>query len=74
MLEQIRFLHGSISLNNFGRFLKSSIIIWLLSIEPWGSHFIIPKNTEMIYPFIFAGLGAITFAHSFVINKMFNLK
>lgn len=72
ILEQLTYLYGNKSFRSFKRYLKSSSLIWLISVGGiFGLFYIVRDNTEFFMPLFFAFLGAITFAHSFIIMKMF---
>lgn len=70
--EQLDYLYGEISFASFRRYLRSSAIVWLISIGGiFGLYFLIRDNEKLFLPLLFAFLGAITFAHSFIISEMF---
>lgn len=74
ILEQQSFLYGEISLRTFLTYVKSSFLIWLVSIVAIILLFIWLEDEAVFLPVLFAFLGAITFAHSFTISRMFTLK
>ncbi|MCW5520648.1 Brp/Blh family beta-carotene 15,15'-dioxygenase [Aureitalea sp. L0-47] len=72
---QLKYLYGEVSLPSFKLYLKSSSIIWAISVGSMLMLFYIFKdNQEIIMPLFFAFLGAITFAHSFIITRMYGQK
>lgn len=74
ILEQQSFLYGEITMQSFARYVKSSFFIWLISIVSIGLLFVWIADYTILLPVLFAFLGAITFAHSFTISRMFTLK
>jgi Brp/Blh family beta-carotene 15,15'-monooxygenase len=74
MLEQINFLYNEVSIKSFLKYLKSSFLLWLISISSLFLTFFLLQNEAYLYPLVFAFLGSITFAHSFIISWMFSLK
>ena len=72
ILEQLTYLYGDKSLLSFKRYLRSSSIIWLVSVSAiFVLFYIVRNNADLFLALFFAFLGAITFAHSFIIMKMF---
>jgi Brp/Blh family beta-carotene 15,15'-monooxygenase len=74
ILEQQSFLYGEVSFRTFVTYVKSSFFIWLVSIVSIVLLFFWLEDEAVFLPVLFAFLGAITFAHSFTISKMFRLK
>ena len=74
IIEQQSFLYGEVSFRTFFIYLKSSFLIWLISIVSIVLLFVWLKDDAVFLPVLFAFLGAITFAHSFTISRMFKLK
>ncbi|MDB4027763.1 Brp/Blh family beta-carotene 15,15'-dioxygenase [Flavobacteriaceae bacterium] len=72
IVEQLDYLYKEISWKSFLKYIKKSFVVWLISIMGIGSLLYFFKDDKQIFlPIIFSFLGAITFAHSFVISKMF---
>jgi len=72
IVEQLDYLYKEISWKSFLKYIKKSFVVWLISILGIGSLLYFFKDDKQIFlPIIFSFLGAITFAHSFVISKMF---
>ena len=72
IVEQLDYLYKEISWKSFLKYIKKSFLVWLISIVGIGSLLFFFKDDKQIFlPIIFSFLGAITFAHSFVISKMF---
>jgi Brp/Blh family beta-carotene 15,15'-monooxygenase len=74
IFEQQSFLYGEVSIKTFILYIKSSFVIWLISITALGLLFLWIEDEKILLPLMFAFLGAITFAHSFTISKMFMKK
>jgi Brp/Blh family beta-carotene 15,15'-monooxygenase len=72
ILEQLSYLYGDKSFRSFKLYLRSSSIIWLISVSAiFVLFYIVRNNADLFLALFFAFLGAITFAHSFIIMKMF---
>jgi Brp/Blh family beta-carotene 15,15'-monooxygenase len=72
ILEQLTYLYGDKSFRSFRLYLKSSSIIWLISVTAiFVLFYLVRNNADLFLALFFAFLGAITFAHSFIIMKMF---
>ncbi|MFT5249380.1 MAG: hypothetical protein ACI93P_001106, partial [bacterium] len=68
------FLYGEVSIKTFVTYVKSSFIIWLISISAIALLFFWIQDEKILLPLLFAFLGSITFAHSLTISKMFKIK
>jgi Brp/Blh family beta-carotene 15,15'-monooxygenase len=72
ILEQLQYLYSEVSVRSFRKYLKSSLFIWLISIGfIFLMLYLVRDDENLFIPLFFAFLGAITFAHSFIISKMF---
>jgi len=72
IVEQLDYLYKEISWKSFLKYIKKSFVVWLISIMGIGSLlYFFKDDKQILLPIIFSFLGAITFAHSFVISKMF---
>ena len=72
IVEQLDYLYKEISWKSFLKYIQKSFVVWLISIVGIGSLLFFFKDDKQIFlPIIFSFLGAITFAHSFVISNMF---
>ena len=69
--DQIKFLYGHYSFNNFILYFKSAFIYWLISLLGIVVLYLIFKNDTIFDALFFSFLAAITFPHAFVILKMF---
>lgn len=72
MKEQIHFLYGDCTVNNFKRYFKSAFLYWLLSLIGIGVLYFIFKEHKIFNALFFSFLAAITFPHTLVIIKMQN--
>jgi Brp/Blh family beta-carotene 15,15'-monooxygenase len=72
ILEQLAYLYGDKSFKSIKLYLRSSSVIWLISVTAiFVLFYIVRNNADLFLALFFAFLGAITFAHSFIIMKMF---
>ena len=69
--DQIKFLYGDYSFDNFKLYFKSAFIYWLISLIGIVVLYIMFKNDTIFDALFFSFLAAITFPHAFVILKMF---
>ena len=74
ILEQMKFLYGDFSFQNFKSYCKSALLYWLLSIIGITLLYYMFKDIQIFNAIFFSFLAAITFPHAFVITKMFNKK
>jgi Brp/Blh family beta-carotene 15,15'-monooxygenase len=75
ILEQLSYLYNEVTVRSFKKYLRSSILIWLISVGfIFAMLYLVRNDQELFIPLFFAFLGAITFAHSFIITKMFTSK
>ncbi len=74
IIEQMNFLYGKFSIQNFISYCKSALIYWALSIIGIVSLYYIFKDQELFNAIFFSFLAAITFPHVIVITKIFNKK
>ncbi len=69
--DQIRFLYGNYSFNNFKLYFRSAFVYWLISLLGIVILYLTFKNDSIFDALFFSFLAAITFPHAFVILKMF---
>jgi len=74
ILEQMKFLYGEFSFQNFKSYCKSALVYWLVSIIGITLLYYMFKDKQIFNALFFSFLAAITFPHAFVITKMFNKK
>ena len=69
--DQVRFLYGNYSFENFKLYFKSAYIYWLISLTGIIILYLLLKNETIFDALFFSFLAAITFPHAWVILKMF---
>jgi Brp/Blh family beta-carotene 15,15'-monooxygenase len=74
LFDQIKFLFGEVSGENFKAYVKSAFIYWIISIVGIIILYFILKDYKIFDSIFFSFLAAITFPHVFVIERMFNSK
>jgi beta-carotene 15,15'-dioxygenase len=74
IIDQIKFLNGSYSRNNFINYCKSALIYWLISLLSISILYYFFKDEKIFNALFFSFLAAITFPHALVILKMFDRK
>ncbi len=71
LIDQIKYLYGNYSFNNFKLYFKSAFVYWLVSLIGIVILYLIFKNETIFDALFFSFLAAITFPHAFVILKMY---
>ncbi len=74
ILEQMNYLYGEYSLQNFKSYCKTALVYWIISIIGIILLYYIFKDKQIFNAIFFSFLAAITFPHAFVITKMFSNK
>ena len=72
--DQIKFLYGKYSFNNFKLYFKSAFVYWIVSLIGIGLLYFFLKDKTVFDAIFFSFIAAITFPHAFVILKMFEKK
>ncbi len=73
--EQVQFLYGRVTKKTTLRYLKSSALIWIISIAGlFIFDAVIRSQQQLFVSIFFSFIGAITFAHTFIIARMFEQK
>ena len=72
--DQIKFLYGNYSIDNFKLYFKSAFIYWVISLFGIAIIYLIFKDETIFDALFFSFLAAITFPHAWVILKMFKKK
>lgn len=72
--DQIRFLYGKYSFDNFKLYFKSAFIYWIISLLGIVIIYLFVKDETLFDALFFSFLAAITFPHAWVILKMFKKK
>lgn len=74
IIDQINFLYGSISFENFKKYFKSAFYYWIISLVGILLLYLIFRNEYFFDALFFSFLAAITFPHVWVIVNMFKTK
>lgn len=74
MIDQINFLYGSLSFENFKNYFKAAFFYWVVSLFGITLLYLIFKNERFFDALFFSFLAAITFPHVWVIVHMFKTK
>ncbi len=72
MVDQIKYLHGTVNISNINKYVVSSFPYWLISVLGMGIMlFLFKDNLSTSLAFFFSFLAAITFPHVLVINRLY---
>jgi Brp/Blh family beta-carotene 15,15'-monooxygenase len=71
IIDQIKFLNGSISKKHFLSYCKAAGVYWFVSILGIAFIYLVFKDEQLFNAVFFSFLAAITFPHVLVITKMF---
>lgn len=74
MIDQISFLYGSFTFENFQIYFKSAFFYWIISLAGILILYMIFRNLYFFDALFFSFLAAITFPHVWVIVNMFKTK
>ena len=74
MIDQIRFLFGNVSFNNFKLYFRSAFAYWIISLLGIALLYYVFKDQKIFNALFFSFLASITFPHVVVIVKMFGKK
>ncbi len=74
IIDQIGFLYGGYSHNNFFKYFKSAFVYWLASLISLVLLYYFLKDFKLFNSLFFSFLAAITFPHVLVIVQMLNKK
>lgn len=72
--DQIKFLYGKYSFDNFKSYFRSAFIYWIISLIGIALFYYLLKDQQIFDAIFFSFIAAITFPHAFVILKMFEKK
>lgn len=70
--DQIKFLYGEYSLDNFKKYFKSAFWYWIISLIGVFVLYFIAKDRAIFDALFFSFLASITFPHFIVIVKMYS--
>jgi Brp/Blh family beta-carotene 15,15'-monooxygenase len=71
LYDQIKFLYGSYSFNNFKRYFKSAFLYWIVSLLGVFILYTISKDMVIFDALFFSFLASITFPHFIIIVLMY---
>ena len=74
IIDQIKFLNGSVSKKHFLSYCKAAGVYWFVSILGIAFIYLVFKDEQLFNAVFFSFLAAITFPHVLVITKMFQKK
>lgn len=69
--DQIKFLYGKYTFENFISYLRSALVYWIVSLLAILILYFFFKDEKIFDAIFFSFLAAITFPHVWVISKMF---
>ena len=70
IINQVNFLYGEFSFNNFLRYFKTALPYWLISLIGLGLFYFFSNEMKLFNSLFFSFLAAITFPHVLVIYNM----
>lgn len=71
--EQIQYLYGSVDKKSLLRYFKGAVLVWIASILGLLLFFkLMESGQQSFITIFFSFLGAITFAHTVIISRMFD--
>lgn len=71
IMDQIKFLFGKATLDNFKLYCRSAFVYWIVSLAGIFLLYFIFKGEKIFNALFFSFLASITFPHVLVIQKMF---
>ena len=74
IMDQIRFLFGKATLDNFKLYFRSAFVYWIVSLAGIFLLYFIFEGEKIFNALFFSFLASITFPHVLVIQKMFGRK
>ena len=74
IINQVNFLHGNLSRNNFFAYIKSASVYWVISLIGLAVFYFGFNDSKLFNSMFFSFLAAITFPHVLVIVQMLNKK
>ena len=74
ILDQLRFLFGKVTFDNFKLYFRSAFVYWIVSLTGIFILYFIFKDQKIFNALFFSFLASITFPHVLVIQKMFGKK
>lgn len=74
IINQINYLNGEVSWNNFRKYIRSAFLYWVVSLIGIATLYLLFKDIEIFNALFFSFLAAITFPHVLVIFILFKKK
>ena len=74
IINQINYLNGEINWKNFGKYIKSAFVYWIISLIGIAILYFLFKDIKIFNALFFSFLAAITFPHVLVIFILFKKK
>ena len=74
IINQINYLNGEVSWNNFRKYIRSAFLYWVISLIGIATIYLLFKDIEIFNALFFSFLAAITFPHVLVIFILFKKK
>ena len=74
IINQISYLNGEVSWNNFRKYIRSAFLYWVISLIGIATLYLLFKDIEIFNALFFSFLAAITFPHVLVIFILFKKK
>jgi len=74
IINQISYLNGEVSWNNFRKYIRSAFLYWVISLIGIATLYLLFKDIEIFNALFFSFLAAITFPHVLVIFILFKNK
>ena len=71
IINQINYLNGEVSWNNFRKYIRSAFLYWVISLIGIATLYLLFKDIEIFNALFFSFLAAITFPHVLVIFILF---
>ncbi|BAO54172.1 Brp/Blh family beta-carotene 15,15'-dioxygenase [Nonlabens marinus] len=72
MYQQIEHLHGAVSLKTLWKYIKNSLLYWLLALGFLAAlYYVLIDNETLFLTILVSFLGAITFPHLLVMHRLY---
>ena len=74
IINQVNYLSGEFNKKNFGKYIKSAFVYWMISLIGIATLYLLFKDIKIFNALFFSFLAAITFPHVLVIFILFKKK
>ena len=74
IINQVNYLSGDFNKKNFGKYIKSAFVYWMISLIGIATLYFLFKDIKIFNALFFSFLAAITFPHVLVIFILFKKK